>query len=268
MLPRRNGVSRLTLWRRNSTPRPISCRRTPAPRTRRSSWLVFAFIRCWPAAADPPWLGLAVPDGTVVGLASAPGFGPPAEAGEVGTLGPYRVVRQLGRGGSAVYEALDVRLNRKLALKHDNVVTVYEADERDGVQYIAMQFLEGCSLGEYLRQEGLPERPPGHPHRSRRRLRAGGGSQERAHPPRRARNLWLECSNGRVKLLDFGLVKPARTDLKLDPPGRGAGYCLHVAGAGTGGQVDHRSDLFSLVLSCTTCAPAVRPSRAIRSWTP
>ena len=35
---------------------------------------------------------------------------------------------------------------------HDNVVTVYEADERDGVSYLAMQLLQGCSLDEYLRR--------------------------------------------------------------------------------------------------------------------
>src|SRR5262245_18976728 len=49
---------------------------------------------------------------------AAPGFGPPAQAGEVGTLGPYRIIKELGRGGmGAVYEAVDTRLDRKLALK-------------------------------------------------------------------------------------------------------------------------------------------------------
>ena len=115
---------------------------------------------------------------------AAPRFGPPAAAGEVGTLGPYRVLKELGRGGmGAVYLALDTRLNRKLALKvmlpefaanrsakerflrearavaqisHDNVVTMYEADERYGVPYIAMQLLQGYSLDEYLTTKGPP----------------------------------------------------------------------------------------------------------------
>src|SRR5205085_3832791 len=98
---------------------------------------------------------------------ATPRFGPPAAKGEVGTLGPYRVLKELGKGGmGAVYLALDTRLDRKLAMKvmlpafaadldakgrflrearaaaritHDNVVIVHEADERDGVPYIAMQ---------------------------------------------------------------------------------------------------------------------------------
>src|SRR5262249_21637808 len=100
-------------------------------------------------------------------VAGAPDLQPPVEPGEIGRLAPYRVVKELGRGGmGAVYAAIDSRLDRRLALKvmlpryaadagakarflrearaaarvkHDNVVTVYEADERDGVPYIAME---------------------------------------------------------------------------------------------------------------------------------
>jgi serine/threonine protein kinase len=113
-----------------------------------------------------------------------PGFGLASEHGEVGWLGPYRIVKELGHGGmGAVYAAIDTRLHRKLALKvmlpqfarnasakerflrearaaanisHDNVVTVYEADERDGVPYIAMQFLQGYPLDQYLKKKGNP----------------------------------------------------------------------------------------------------------------
>ena len=52
------------------------------------------------------------------GDAPVPGFGPPAVNGEVGTLGPYRVLKQLGRGGmGAVYLAKQRGLHREVAVK-------------------------------------------------------------------------------------------------------------------------------------------------------
>src|SRR5215218_9633282 len=74
-----------------------------------------------PLIVDPRLGSLMVSMSGHVG-ATAPGapldFGPPAAPGEAGTLGPYRVVQELGRGAmGAVFLALDTRLDRKLALK-------------------------------------------------------------------------------------------------------------------------------------------------------
>src|SRR5262245_32356218 len=63
----------------------------------------------------------------------APTFRPPAAPGEVGSLGPYRIVKLLGQGGmGAVYAAVDTRLNRRLALKvmHPRFAADPEARER------------------------------------------------------------------------------------------------------------------------------------------
>jgi serine/threonine protein kinase len=221
-----------------------------------------------PGGLSAPWETSPLPSG--------PAFGPPARPGDVGILGPYRIVDRLGRGNmGAVYAAIDTRLNRKLALKvmlpefaadaesrvrflrearaaaqitHDNVVTVYEADERDGVTYIAMQLLEGYSLQEYLRKKGSPTIP-----QIMRIIREAAGGLAAAHKRGlihrdvKPANLWLEAPNGRVKLLDFGLVKPVEADLKLTQCGTLLGTPAYASPQQAGGEpVDHRTDLFSL----------------------
>jgi hypothetical protein len=203
-------------------------------------------------------------------------FGPPAGPNEVGTLGPYRVVKRLGRGGMGeVYLAVDTRLKRKLALKvmlpqyaadpaakgrflrearaaaqvaHDNVVTVYEADERGGVPYIAMQLLQGYPLDEYLKKKG----DPGIPQvvRLGREAAAGLGAAHKIgliHRDIKPANLWLEAPNGRVKVLDFGLAKPVHTDVELTGSGVIVGTPAYMSPEQARGvKVDGRSDLFSL----------------------
>ncbi len=230
-----------------------------------------------PAARDS-----ASGDGDQTSAATAPGnapaqlFGPPVASGEVGTLGPYRVVKELGKGGmGAVYLATDTRLNRKLALKvmlpefaadaaakerflrearavaqitQDNVVTVYEADERDGVPYIAMQFLQGYPLDEFLKKKGSPALH----HCVRIAIEAARGLAAAhalglVHRDIKPANLWLEAPNGRVKVLDFGLAKPVGTDSELTKSGAVVGTPAFMSPEQARGlKVDHRTDLFSL----------------------
>jgi serine/threonine protein kinase/WD40 repeat protein len=207
---------------------------------------------------------------------SAPKFGPPSAAGEVGTLGPYRVLKELGRGGmGAVYVAIDTRLGRRVALKvmlpefaadpeskgrflreakaaaligHDHVVTVFEADERDGVPYIAMQLLQGYPLDQYLKQKRLL--PLGHVVRIGREAALGlaaAHEQGLIHRDIKPANLWLESPHGRVKVLDFGLARPVGTDSELTKSGAVVGTPAYMSPEQARGlRVDHRTDLFSL----------------------
>lgn len=99
------------------------------------------------------------------------GYRPTMEVGQ--RVGPFRIVGVLGTGGSGeVYEALDSKLNRTVALKvlsndissdagrrarfeqearaasrldHPNVVTIHDIGEVDGRVYIAMQLVRGRS---------------------------------------------------------------------------------------------------------------------------
>ena len=94
-------------------------------------------------------------------------------------LGDFEIVREVGRGGMGmVYEARQVSLNRKVALKvlaaglgltstavarfhreaeaaaklhHTNIVPVYATGEQDGTHFYAMELIEGTSLDHILR---------------------------------------------------------------------------------------------------------------------
>jgi hypothetical protein len=122
---------------------------------------------------------LAAPLRPVIQAAQAPGA-----AGTAGvppeTLGDFRLVREVGRGGmGVVYEAEQVSLGRKVALKvlpfaatldarqlqrfhnearaaaclhHTNIVPVYYVGCERGVHFYAMQFIDGQPLSELIRQ--------------------------------------------------------------------------------------------------------------------
>src|SRR5215813_2288702 len=96
-------------------------------------------------------------------------------------LGPYELLSLLGKGGMGeVYLAEDKRLRRKVALKvlpadlasnrdrmrrfeqeaqaaaalnHSNIAHIYEIGESGGVNFIAMEFIDGRTLREYIQRE-------------------------------------------------------------------------------------------------------------------
>jgi serine/threonine protein kinase/WD40 repeat protein/tetratricopeptide (TPR) repeat protein len=95
-----------------------------------------------------------------------------------GVLGDFRILREVGRGGmGVVYEAEQVSLNRRVALKvlplaatmdprqlerfrhearaagllhHPHIVPVFGVGCERGVHYYAMQLIEGCSLATVI----------------------------------------------------------------------------------------------------------------------
>ncbi len=253
-----------------------------------------------PAGADGPTLRPLAPAGapphesaTVNTLAdgeSAPpdpelvGFlAPPQGPGEIGRLGPYRVLRVLGAGGmGAVYLAEDPALKRPVALKvvlpglaasemarqrflrearvaasvkHDHVVTIYQVGEDRGVPFLAMEFLEGEPLDARLQREGrLPVPEVLRIGREMAEGLAAAHTRGLVHRDVKPANVWLEgepgasATGGRVKILDFGVARAASQEgAQLTQQGAIIGTPSYMSPEQASGKpADARSDLFSL----------------------
>ena len=207
------------------------------------------------------------------GVPSEPNFAPPEHADEVGTFGRYRVLKKGGMG--AVYLGYDGALERKVALKmmlpqdaanvaarerflrearsaakvqSDHVVTIFDVGEAGGVPFIAMEYLLGHPLDQYLKSKG--ELPLAQVLRVARETAIGLAAAHGlglVHRDIKPANLWLEAPNGRVKLLDFGLARATDDDVHLTNSGAVVGTPAYMSPEqGRGLKVDHRSDLFSL----------------------
>lgn len=201
------------------------------------------------------------------------------------TIGYYLLKNRIGLGGMGeVYLALDQRLGRNVALKllpasfndhpdwvrrfqyearaassiaHPNIAHVYEVGEADGQHYIAMEYIEGVTLREYLRRARLK------PHEAIditiqvARALSAAHSTGVLHRDIKPDNIMIH-RDGYVKVLDFGLAKSI-VALKSQHEDRGTASAVET-GAGIivgspaymspeqarGLDVDHRSDLWSL----------------------
>jgi TolB-like protein len=231
----------------------------------------------------PPALASATPSPSQTPAPEVYDFLAPALLpGELGRLGPYRILSVLGSGGmGVVFLAEDSQLQRRVALKalhpalaasasarrrflreaqaaaaveHDHLVPIYQVSDERGVPYLAMQVLQGETLEERLvRQRRLPIPEVLRIGQEIADGLAAAHGRGLIHRDIKPANIWLERKEqdsspvDRVKILDFGLARPAGDDSGLTHPGTFVGTPLYGSPEqASGGSVDHRCDLFSL----------------------
>ena len=199
-------------------------------------------------------------------------------------LGPYEVLAPLGAGGMGeVYRARDTRLGRDVAVKvlpadsssdkdrlrrfehearaasalnHPNLLTVFDVGTHDGAPYLVFELLEGSILRSVLASGLVPRKALDHAIQIAHGL-AAAHDKGLVHRDLKPENLFV-TSDGRVKILDFGLAKlrPAldhevigsgvETASGVTSPGAVLGTAGYMSPEQVCGQpVDARSDLFS-----------------------
>jgi serine/threonine-protein kinase len=187
--------------------------------------------------------------------------------------GRYRVLERLGSGGMAdVYCAEDQQLGRRVALKllyrrfaeddefverfrreassaaglqHPNIVGVYDRGEWDGTYYIAMEFLDGRTLKQLVREHG-PMPPDLAIDIVTQVLRAARFAHKRGvvHRDIKPHNVILD-SEGRAKVTDFGIARAGASDMTETGSIMGTAQYLSPEQA-QGEPVSARSDLYSI----------------------
>src|SRR3984957_1435453 len=198
-------------------------------------------------------------------------------------FGIYEILQKLGAGGMGeVYRAKDTRLNRQVAIKtishdrcaqpevlsrferearsacalnHPNIVTIYELGQQDGTHYIAMELVDGEPVRELLASGPVPFRKVVAVAAQIADALAKAHEIGIVHRDLKPENLMVS-GNGTAKVLDFGLAKLRGAE----HASRAESSTVSVTDLGvvmgtigymspeqaTGGEVDFRSDQFSL----------------------
>jgi Tol biopolymer transport system component len=156
------------------------------------------------------------------------------------------------------------------AISHPNIVTIYSVEEADGVPFIVMELVEGRPLSDVIKTGGLPIDDL---------LRIGvavsdavGAAHQRGitHRDLKPANVMVG-TDGRVKVLDFGLAKLREAEAEYDGETRlptgdltGEGRIIGTVAymspeQAEGKSVDPRTDIFSLGVMLHEMAVGERP---------
>jgi len=189
----------------------------------------------------------------------------------------YLIEAELGRGGmAAVYGAMDLRLNRRVAIKvlppehafneavrsrfvreaqmaarlsHPNIVPIYSVDEKDGLVYFVMARVDGEPLALQLAHGGRMS-----PDEVRSIVSAVAGALDYAHAQGvvhrdiKPDNILIDRTTRRPMVTDFGIARAAAEEHRLTVTGMAVGTPAYMSPEQAMGEreVDGRSDIYSL----------------------
>jgi serine/threonine protein kinase len=209
-----------------------------------------------------------------------------SHAGELADrrIGDFLIIRRLGSGGMAdVYLAEQTSLSRPVALKilksdslvgsaeillkrfeqearaaaglsHPNIVQVYMTGEEGPLRFIVQEYVAGLNLSQWIRKHGSPDYGTGLKWMSQiasaMRVAADAGIVHRDIKPE---NIMI-TREGVAKITDFGLARLAQQPeqkMNLTQVGTTMGTPWYMSPEQIqGSQLDHRSDQYSLGITC------------------
>jgi eukaryotic-like serine/threonine-protein kinase len=194
------------------------------------------------------------------------------------TIGPYEVLSELGSGAmGTVYLARDVRLGRKIAIKllpsqftndrdrlrrfqqearaasalnHPNILTVYEVEQKEGLHYIATEFVDGVTLRQHMNNQRMSLDELLNAATQVASALQAAHAAGIVHRDIKPENVMIR-SDGYIKVLDFGLAKLTEQEVSPATPETNPGVVMGTPRymspeQARGLDVDLRTDIFSL----------------------
>ncbi|MDF1664545.1 MAG: protein kinase [Planctomycetota bacterium] len=192
-------------------------------------------------------------------------------------IGPYHLIRELGRGGiGIVYEAIHQGLNRRVALKtilstkqenkealerfeieahsmarlrHPNIVPIYDVGKDSGMVYLAMELASSGTLADRLKAQGKLEVQEALTLCAK--LASGlhhAHTQNIIHRDMKPSNV-LSSENGEPLITDFGLAKRIDEDRDISKTGALLGTLSYMPPEQLEGKhcrIDGRADVYAL----------------------